>query len=65
MTATANKRFRITYTNPQQKPRIVTGEHFDRSSAFYPVLQMAVGERIERRYHTAGYKRIERIADAS
>lgn len=56
------KRFRITYTNPRKASRVVGVERFEGSKAFFPVTQMEVGESITKRYHTAGIKRIERIA---
>lgn len=55
-------RFKITYVNPHKPPVVVGPERFENSSAFFPVLQLKVGEAIERRYTTAGYKRIERVA---
>jgi hypothetical protein len=54
--------FQITYVNPRKPKRIVTEEHFARSAAFYPVTQLAVGEHAPRRYETAGYRDIKRVA---
>jgi hypothetical protein len=62
MMKTADMRFRITYTSPRKPDRVVSGDHFARSSAFYPVLRLSVGEYIDRRYHTAGYRRITRVS---
>lgn len=56
-----SKQFQIIYINPHQPKRIVGEEHFAKSSAFYPVLQLEVGEKIERRYHSAGYKSVKRV----
>lgn len=53
-------RFEITYLDGRK--REVDGQRFERSSAFAPVLQLAVGESAPNRYRTAGYKRIRRIA---
>jgi hypothetical protein len=54
--------FNIEYVNPRQPSRTVTGEHFARSSAYAPVLRLAVGEYAPKRYHTAGFKSIRRVS---
>lgn len=54
--------FEITYVQKRPK-RIVTGEHFARSSSFFPVLQLAVGQEAPRgKYGSAGYARIRRVS---
>lgn len=53
--------YEITYVSDRPK-RVVGPEHFERSSAFAPVLRMQVGEKIERRYRSAGYKSIKRVS---
>lgn len=55
--------YRIEYVMPRRKPRIVGADHFAQSSAFAPVLRLAVGESSPRgRYVSAGYKRITRVS---
>ena len=39
-------RFEITYVNRRQGKRITDGTRFEKSNAFYPVLQLEVGEVI-------------------
>lgn len=51
--------FEITYVNKRSK-RTVDESHFQRSSAFAPVLKMEVGD-IARRYASAGYRQIKRV----
>lgn len=59
--AIADRRFKITYVS-RRPARVVTGEHFDKSAAFHPVLKLEVGEAITGRYYSAGYRKVERIA---
>lgn len=55
--------FRIEYVMRSKSPRIVTEKHFANSSAFAPVLRLAVGESAPRgRYTSAGFKRITRVS---
>lgn len=55
--------FEIKYVSPRKPKRVVTEDHFAKSSAFAPVLKMAVGESAPRgRYTSANYKSIKRIA---
>lgn len=55
-------RFQITYVNSRRPSKTVGPERFERSAAFAPVLRLAVGESINGRYHSAGYKSIKRVA---
>ena len=57
------RRYEITYVQSQKKgKRIVGPERFEKSSAFYPVLKLEVGQVIQRRYYSAGIKQIKRLA---
>lgn len=55
-------KFEITYVNSRKPKAVVGPERFERSAAFAPVLRLAVGESAPRRYRSAGYKRIRRVA---
>jgi hypothetical protein len=53
--------FRIEYVHPTKPSRIVGPEHFERSRAFHPVLQLRIGQSLSNRYRSAGYDRITRV----
>lgn len=55
------KQFEISYIFKRPN-RIVDETHFEKSSAFYPVLSLKVGESAPKRYRSAGYRNIKRIA---